>query len=99
MDDGGHSEGYSTAKFRKYMTEAFEAARYRDAIVEVSHHGKPWVSIMSPQNADYIRKIREVGSVNPCEVSAIANSLKSPIGLDELFLRICQARADVATAK
>jgi hypothetical protein len=85
-------EGYTTAEFRKGMAEVFEAARYRDAIIDVSHHGKPWVSVMSPQNADYIKKIRDIGEVEAGEVKAVVNSLKSPIRIHELFLRISDAR-------
>jgi len=90
--ENGLSQGCTTAEFRKYMAQVFETARYRDAIVDVSHHGKPWVSIMSPQNADYLKKIREIGAVEVAEVNAVVNSLDSPIGVDELVSRISDAR-------
>ncbi len=86
------SLGYTTAEFRKDMAEVFEAARYNDAIVDVTHHGKPWVSIMSAQNADYVRKMRDIGEVEIGEVAAIVSTLSSPIGVDELVLRISEAR-------
>lgn len=46
------SNGYTTAGFRKEMSEIFAAARFGDEIIDVSHHGKPWVSIISPQKAE-----------------------------------------------
>ncbi|MEM7043055.1 MAG: hypothetical protein AAF543_09620 [Pseudomonadota bacterium] len=85
-------EGYTTAEFRKSIAEAFEAARFSDKIVEVSHHGKPWVSIISPENAEYVRKIRQIGKIEAREVKAVVDNLDSPIEFGELFLRIEEAR-------
>jgi hypothetical protein len=89
----GRPREYTTAEFRKDMAEVFETARFRDEIVDVSHHGKPWVSIMSPQSAEFIRKVRAIGSVEASEVSAIVSSLELPIGVEELIFRISDARS------
>ncbi len=90
-DDSG-AAAYTTAEFRKDMAEIFAAARYSDAIVDVSHHGKPWVSIMSSENAESLRTLRDVGDVELDEVTAIVSSLRSPIKIDELAARIREAR-------
>jgi len=84
---------YTTAAFRKDMAEVFAAARFQDAIVDVSHHGKPWVSIMSPRNAEALKKIRDLGKVEVAEVAAALHLLDSPISFDELALLISDARA------
>jgi hypothetical protein len=89
----GRSNGYTTAGFRKDMAELFAAARFGDEIIDVSHHGKPWVSIMSPQKAEYVRQLQDIGVVNAEEVKEIASSLDSPIGIAELVSRLGRAKA------
>jgi hypothetical protein len=91
-EDVRRSRGYTTAKFRKDMAEIFASARFGDEIVDVSHHGKPWVSIMSPQSAEYVRQARKLGHVDADDIRELANSLKSPIGLEELVSRLNLAK-------
>lgn len=88
------SEGYTTADFRRSMTDVFEAARYQDAIVNVSHHGKPWVSVVSSQAAQHIQRIREIGNIEPDELKKAVSSLGSAISIEDLALRIARRRTD-----
>jgi hypothetical protein len=90
--DNRLSHEYTTAGFRRNMTDVFEAARYRDAVINVSHHGKPWVSVVSPEIANHILTMRELGDIEPGEIKAAVSSLESPIGIEELVLRILQRR-------
>ena len=87
------SPAVTTAGFRRNMTDVFAAARYRDAVVNVSHHGKPWVSVVSTESAKQLQSIRALGGVEAAEISAAVSSLESPIEIEELVLCIAQRRA------
>jgi len=92
MDVSKEPNRYSTADFRKNMTEVFESARFRNAVVDVSHHGKPWVSVISSEDAERIRRIRELGPIEAKEIGGLIDSMNAPIEIDELLFRLGETR-------
>jgi hypothetical protein len=84
---------YSTADFRRSMTGAFETARYRDGVVNIRHHGKHWVSIVSPEHAERIDKSNAIGKIDIDELKSAIALVNEPIGIDEFIQRIESVRA------
>ncbi len=70
---------YTTAEFRKRMADAFEIARYGDdgTGVSVVRHGKPWVSVVSPKDGDFIKQIHGIGDVTVAELKSVVSSLSA----------------------
>lgn len=86
------SDEYTTAEFRKSMATAFETARYQDSIVRVNHHGRPWVAIVSPENAASISRLNSVGKLGKQELGKVIESLESEVEVNELLDRISALR-------
>lgn len=79
---------YTTVEFRKSIAEIFESARFKNEIVDVSHHGKPWVSIVSPENAAYIRRMHEVGNIEAHEFHEVVRTMDSSVSPEGLLRQI-----------
>ncbi len=77
-------EEYSTAEFRTHMADAFEKARHdSEKIVCVKHHGKPWVSIVSPAEGETVQRVRSTGDITVAELRA---AMKSVPGNEQVSL-------------
>ena len=74
------------------MAEAFETVRYQDAVVQVKHHGRPWVSIVSPENANTLSRLSALGRINKSELGKILDTFEDDLGLDELIDKLSGSR-------
>lgn len=94
LEDGtsSPSEEYTTAEFRRSMATAFEAARYQDKIVRVNHHGKPWVSIISPEHADSLSRLNAFGRLEKRELGEILDTIEGDVGIEELVDKVAAMR-------
>lgn len=84
---GTHME-YTTAEFRRLMAEAFQAVRMQDAVVQIKHHGRHWVSIVSPENASTISLVNSLGSVKKAELGRVLESFGEELRLEELIQKL-----------
>jgi len=79
---------YTTAEFRRSMAEAFETARFQDTVVQIMHHGRPWVSIVSPESASTISRLNSIGRIRKSDLGRVLETFEEDLGLDELIDRL-----------
>ncbi|MCH8196555.1 MAG: hypothetical protein IH904_00595 [Proteobacteria bacterium] len=83
---------YTTAEFRRDMATVFENVHFRDTVVHVNRHGRRWVSIVSPEEGNFVRKIRDFGEIRMDELQEAISTEDTAVSIDELFDRVHKIR-------
>jgi hypothetical protein len=55
------ADGFSTVEIRKNLKEAFGRAHFQNDVVRVSHHGKPYVAVVSDADAKIVEAAKPFG--------------------------------------
>ena len=60
---------FSTAEFRQNLREVLGRVHYGNEIAHITNHGKPFATVISPEDADLLRAIKEkFGSNSPLDL-------------------------------